>query len=103
MSHSLVLRAEAEKDIAEAAEWYERQRPGLSLQFRAALDSTFAAIEQNPLLYAEVYRGFRRGLVRHFPYGVFYLTRAESVVVVAVFHCARDPKLWRARRTQGAG
>ena len=37
MSQELILQPEAEKDIAEAAEWYDRQRTGLSLQFRSAL------------------------------------------------------------------
>ena len=41
MSQRLVLRPEAEIDVAEAAEWYDQQRAGLSLQFRAALDKTF--------------------------------------------------------------
>lgn len=97
MSQRLVLRPEAERDIAEAAEWYDQQRVGLSFQFRAALDNTFASIEENPRQHAQVYRNLRRALVRRFPYGVFYAPLAEEVVVVAVFHTARDPRLWRAR------
>ena len=103
MSQGLVLRPEAERDIAEAAEWYDRQRAGLSQQFRAALDRAFSSIEENPLLYAPVYRGLRRVLVRRFPYGVFYVSRAEGLFVVAVLHTARDPKLWRARLTKRDG
>jgi plasmid stabilization system protein ParE len=103
MSHRLVLRPEAEKDIAEAAEWYEQQRAGLSLPFRTALDKTFAAIEENPRLHAQVYRNLRRALVRRFPYGVFYVPRAEELVVVAVLHTARNPRLWRARVKGGNG
>ena len=103
MSQELILQPEAEKDIAEAAEWYDRQRTGLSLQFRSALDRTFSSIEENPLLYVPVYRGLRRALVRRFPYGVFYVSRTESLFIVAVLHTARDPKLWRARLTKRAG
>ena len=103
MSRRLVLRSEAERDIAEAAEWYDRQRAGLSLQFRSALDSTLSSIEENPLLYAQVYRNLRRALVRRFPYGVFYVPRNEALFVVAVFHTARDPKLWHARVTRRTG
>lgn len=97
MSQRLILRPEAEKDIAEAAAWYDQQRPGLSLQFRAALDNTFASIEQHPRLYSQVYRSLRRALVRRFPYGVFYTPRVEELVVVAVLHTARSPRLWRGR------
>jgi hypothetical protein len=62
-----------------------------------ALDRTFASIEENPRLNALVYRGLRRALVRRFPFGVFYVLHNEAPVVVAVFHTARDPRLWRAR------
>ena len=97
MSQRLVLRPEAESDIAEAAAWYDQQRAGLSLQSRAALDKTFAAIEENPQLHAQVYRNLRRALVRRFPFGVFYVSRTEGVIVVAVLHTTRNPRLWRAR------
>jgi plasmid stabilization system protein ParE len=97
MNRQLILRPEAESDIAEAAEWYDQQRVGLSSQFRSALDRTFASIEENPRLNALVYRGLRRALVRRFPFGVFYVLHNEAPVVVAVFHTARDPRLWRAR------
>src|SRR5436309_2746504 len=97
MSQRLVLRPEAQSDIAEAAEWYDQQRAGLSLQFRAALDNTPASIEENPRLHAQVYRNLRRALVRRFPYAVFYVPRAEALIVVAVLHTARDPHVWRVR------
>ena len=49
--------------------------------------------------YALGYRGTRRALIRRFPYGVIYLPVPEqnSIVVLAVLHCGRDPKLWRQR------
>ena len=103
MSQGLILRPEAEKDIAEAAAWYDQQRAGLSLQFRAALDRTFSSIDENPLLYAAVYRDLRRALVRRFPYSVFYVSRTAGIFVIAVLHTARDPNLWRARLTDRAG
>jgi hypothetical protein len=45
------------------------------------------------------YRGTRRALIRRFPYGVIYLPVPEqnSIVVLAVLHCGRDPRLWRQR------
>jgi len=40
MTYGLLLRPEAEIDVADAADWYGRQRSGLSLEFREALDKT---------------------------------------------------------------
>jgi toxin ParE1/3/4 len=94
MSQRLIFRPEAQKDVAEAAEWYDQQSAGLSLRFRAALDNTLAAIEENPRLHPQV---LRRALVRRFPFGIFYVPRTDGVIVVAVLHTARDPRLWRAR------
>jgi len=97
MSHRLILWPEAESDVAAAAEWYELQRSGLSLQFRDALDKTFAAIQERPSLHTLVYRDLRRALVRRFPFGVFYVAQPDSVIVVAVLHTAHNPRLWGTR------
>jgi hypothetical protein len=45
---SLFVRPEASKDMAEAREWYERQRPGLGEDFVQALHKCFEAIERSP-------------------------------------------------------
>jgi len=42
----------------------------------------------------------RRALVQRFPFGVFYVLTERHIVVVAVLHAARDPRLWGKR--QGA-
>jgi plasmid stabilization system protein ParE len=98
MSRGLVLRPEAENDIATAAQWYEEQGSSkLSLDFRSALDQTFSSIKDNPELYARAYRSLRRALLRRFPYGVFYVLQPEGIVVLAVLHTSRNPKLWRTR------
>ena len=64
---------------------------------KAELDSRLDALEKNPQLHASIYRKLRRALVRRFPYGVFYVERADDIVVVAVLHTSRDPRLWRIR------
>lgn len=94
MSQRLIVRPEAEQDIASAARWYEERQPGLSLAFRSALDRTLATIIENPDSYTPVHRNIRRALLRRFPYGVFYVRQTERIVVLAVLHTSRDPTLW---------
>ena len=36
-------------------------------------------------------------MLRRFPYGVFYLSENEKIVVIACFHASRDPKQWQDR------
>jgi|SRR5579871_3649300 len=97
MSRRLIVRRQAESDIATAARWYEEQRAGLSLRFRSALDQVLSTIERNPERFAPIYRDLRRALLRRFPYGVLFVTRSDTTIVVGVLHTSRNPTLWRAR------
>ncbi len=97
MSRRLIVRPEAEIDIAAARQWYEERQRGLSLEFRAALNETLLQVEANPELYARVYRDLRRALLKRFPYGVFYVLLPQIISVVAVLHTSRSPSLWRIR------
>ena len=67
--------------------------------FLEEVRATFLGIRTNPETYTLGYRGTRRALIRRFPYGVIYLPVPEqnSIVVLAVLHCGRDPKLWSQR------
>jgi plasmid stabilization system protein ParE len=97
MSRRFIVRRQAESDIAAAARWYEEQRPGLSLRFRSAIDEVFSTIERDPERFAPIYRDLRRALLRRFPYGILYVVRSQTTVVVGVLHTSRNPKLWRTR------
>lgn len=97
MTYEIRLREEAEKDLYEAATWYERQRNGLGKDFLDAASSTFAKIATNPNQFPAVRRGTHRALLEKFPYGVFFVVRGSVVDVVAVFHASRNPSIWRTR------
>jgi hypothetical protein len=50
-----------------------------------------------PEMQEKVSKDYRRGLVRRFPYAIFYEYLDGIVMVYCVFHTARDPKKWRQR------
>ena len=92
----LIVRAEAEADLAEAFHWYEQRVRGLGDQFLLCVDAVPASIERNPHLYPVVHRGvLRRSLIRRFPYGVFFVEGERSDAVIAVAHVKRNPRLWQ--------
>jgi plasmid stabilization system protein ParE len=93
----LAFRPEARDDLEEAYAWYEGQRPGLGEDLLAAVRAALDRIRRNPGIYAQVHRDVRRASVRRFPYGVFYRTEKHRIVIVAVYHAARDPAGWQAR------
>jgi len=97
MKISWLVRPEAEADLRNGYQWYEKQKPGLGEDFLACIEAALFAIQDNPYSYPEVHREVRRALVHRFPYAVFYLPCAESIVVLAVFDCRRDPETWRGR------
>ena len=54
-------------------------------------------IAANPKLHAAVYGDVRKAVVPQFPYIVLYRDDPGEVVVIAVFHTARDPSVWQSR------
>ena len=97
MSCQLIIRPEAEADMAEAYAWYERRREGLGLEFLAEVRAILGKIEENPLRHSQMYREARRALIRRFPYKIIYLFEAERVEVLGVVHAGRDPQFWQRR------
>ncbi len=97
MTRSLIVRPEAEADIAHAFDWYEARVPGLGSEFLLVLDATFNSILRNHLLYPEVYNTVRRALTRRFPFAVFFLVEEARVIILSVFHVKRNPDEWKKR------
>ena len=97
MTYRLSIRPEAEAELAEAFDWYERRVAGLGADLLAAVDAAVDSILSNPLRHPVIYRSVRRVLTRRFPYQVLFLVEGEVVTVTAVFHGARDPKHWQDR------
>ncbi len=97
MSCTLIIRPEAEADLAEGFDWYEQRRSGLGGEFLNEVQTRLRSIEQNPLRYAAVYRSARQALVRRFPYKVLYLFEGDKVEVLSVVHAKRQPQFWQER------
>jgi plasmid stabilization system protein ParE len=97
MNLPLIIRPEAEDDLAEAKDWYERKREGLGEEFLLCVEEALDRIRQIPEGATEVYPGVRRVVVRRFPYGVFYRVEPDQIAVIAVYHSRRDPRGWQAR------
>ncbi len=72
MAAEFITAPEAEQDIAEAYAWYEGQRSGLGEEFFSCVDACIETIRRTPEMHAVVHENYRRGLVRRFPYAVFY-------------------------------
>jgi plasmid stabilization system protein ParE len=97
MAADLVFTPEAEADIADAYGYYEQQRPGLGEEFMRSLDAAIQLILRTPAMYRVIEAPFRRGLLRRFPYAVFYEYDAGVVTIHGVVRTARHPSVWQDR------
>jgi plasmid stabilization system protein ParE len=100
MAAKLRIAPGVAQDLAEAYAWYEQRRTGLGEDFLAAVDVCIQRICRHPTMYATVHAPFQRGLVRRFPYSVFFEHADGEVTVYCVFHASQDPQKWRERLPQ---
>jgi len=92
MTFALRFLPEVEKDVLVGDEWYETKSPGLGEDFLRTFYACAGEIARNPLLYPKVCREFRRRLIKKFPYAIYFKTEEKQVIVLGIFHCARDPR-----------
>jgi toxin ParE1/3/4 len=99
MSRRLIIRPEAEADITRAAVWYEERVNGLGSEFIVEIHAAIQRALQHPLAQVHLRRQpeVRRVLARRFPYRIFYIVRADAIVVFAVLHAARHERHWQRR------
>jgi hypothetical protein len=99
---ALRIHEAAAEEAAEAAAWYEAERPSLGADFDKAVNAAFDLLEQDvvPLSVmpgVTASRGVKRLLLRRFPYAIVVQMRGTEAVVIAVAHQARRPGYWRDR------
>lgn len=80
-------------------QWYEDERVGLGTEFLAAVDAALSSIGESPErfpMWAE-HPQFRRHILKHFPYAVFFRVLDDGPQIAAIAHSSRRPGYWTAR------
>jgi toxin ParE1/3/4 len=93
----LRLLPEARAEYDAAVDWYEQRQAGRGVDFIARVREAFTRIASNPRLHTAVYGDVRKAVVARYPYVVLYREESREVVVIAVFHTARNPSIWKSR------
>lgn len=98
MRYTVEFRKEAQLDILDAISWYEERRKGLGDELFISIENEKRLIEQNPYYYEDKYKGIRKAIITRFPYIIYYRIESETkVLVYAVLHMKRSPRLWKER------
>lgn len=87
----------AQRDLADAASYYDSVSSGLTLEFIDELEAAIGRILLNPLAWAKLDIYHRRCRLRRFPYGLIYSIEQDAVVISAVMHLHRHPDSWKNR------
>ncbi len=87
----------AERELNEAASYYDAERPGLGAAFLDEIRRCIQSIVEYPEAAPELVRSVRQRLARRFPYAVVYSIRPADIRVLAVMHTKRRPMYWVGR------
>ncbi len=88
---------EAEAELVDAAEYYERRLQGLGSEFLDAIESAVEMVASDPLRHASCGYGIRRYRMPRFPYSLYYRPTSDEIRILAVKHHSRHPDYWKRR------
>ncbi len=87
----------AQRDLAEAVDYYERAATGLGLEFLDEVERTINRVLLHPEAWTRVAEHHRRCRLRRFPYALIYTIENDVVIVAAVMNLRRHPDSWKKR------
>lgn len=94
---TVVILAEAEREFAESAAYYEAKETGLGWRFRTEVVEAVGWVERNPELPRLRPKGYRRRNLQAFPHYIAYVIRGETIRIVAIAHGHQRPEFWLGR------
>lgn len=90
----LIFHPDVQYDIKESYDWYEDKVIGLGDDFMNELESAIEAVTALPDTWPNFLKGFRRFLLKRFPFSLIYRANEDRVYVVAIMHNSRKPGYW---------
>ena len=87
----------ADRELNEAAQYYELENPGLGSSFLKEVDRCLQSIEEHPEAGVILRGSVRRRLLRQFPCALLYKIKPSSVRILAVMNLKRRPTYWEGR------
>jgi len=87
----------ADRELNEAAQYYDLEKPGLGSSFLREVDRCLRAIEKHPEAGLILRGSVRRRLLRRFPYALLYTVKPDSIRILAVMNLKRRPTYWVGR------
>jgi plasmid stabilization system protein ParE len=96
----LIHHPDAEAELIEAAQFYERRVPKLGAQFLDAADRAIRVIQEAPERWSIIEADVRHYLMPRFPYAIYYRVLPDHLRILAFKHHSRHPNYWRYRLSE---
>lgn len=93
----LIYHPDAESELIEAAQYYERRVATLGVQFLDDVDRAVSMIQETPQRWIIIEEHVRSYLMPRFPYAIYYRALSDRVHILAFKHHSRHPDYWRYR------
>ena len=87
----------AERELNDAAQYYEYEQPGLGAAFIAEVRRCTVAVAEHPQASPVVSGTIRRRLCQRFPYALLYTVAGRELRILAVMNLKRRPGYWVGR------
>lgn len=87
----------AQRELNEAAQYYESESPGLGAAFLNEIQRCIGDILKQPEAGPVLVGAVRRRLMRRFPYAVLYSIKPAGIRILAVMNLRRRPMYWVGR------
>jgi plasmid stabilization system protein ParE len=99
MTFRVVIEEEAEREFAEAVDFYDGREPGLGQRFARDVRDVFRAACKDPERFLRASRLTRKAKVLGWPYSVYFAIKMEKaeLVISTIWHGARNPAELRRR------
>ena len=87
----------AERELNDAAQYYEYEQPGLGAAFIVEVRRCTVAVAEHPQASPVVLGTIRRRLCQRFPYALLYTVTGRELRILAVMNLKRRPGYWVGR------
>ena len=97
MSRKVFYAPSAKRELFEAEDHYNLERPGLGSEFLDIVAEALRQIAEYPESSPVIRGGVRRKVLRRFPYSVLYFIQGQEIQIIAVAHQKQRPSYWWGR------
>jgi len=95
-----IILQQAFEELNDAIAYYEEQQAGLGLRLKDEIEQYVSWISGNPTIPRLRRGGYRRVNLKAFPYYIAYITRKDTLWILAVAHGHRKPEYWIKRKNE---